>query len=285
MHEACHAGTVYPTANKIIRAFACCFGTGGTQLWTYSHLRHHNVTNDDTDPDCDQHVALRYKSQLPLKAYHKFQIFYSTFMYMLTGLVFHSDNILPAPKMYKGIVRIPPPKSAAVAWFNRLCSLTFVLLQFVLPVYVTGSARNIMVFYACSPPIVLFTTMIFQVNHLTLNLEERSARHQWGGGVGKKPAVKQDWAIDQIRMSNDFCLSNRFMTHFTGGLNYQIEHHLFPTLNHWAYPRVGAVLRTLCAEKGVPYFSYSTFLEGALDHYALLKLRGTQPQFEDKKAL
>jgi linoleoyl-CoA desaturase len=281
MHEASHSGTPHTMVNKVATIFACIFGTAGTRRWVFYHLRHHGITNEEEDPDCALHVALRLRDDLPAYFFHKIQHLYAPFLYMTAGMQFHLDNIVPTPKMYQGRVPIPDARPEDV-WPARLWSVIFIVVHFVLPIYVTSSYYNFLVWYTMAAVVSVILVFLLQTNHNTLNLEERTQRHEWGGGVGKTQTIKQDWAIDQIRMSNNFAIDSRFLTHFSGGLNYQIEHHLFPTLNHWSYPRVGAVLRTLCAEKGVPYFAYPTFLAASIDHLALLKLRSVRSSLKQQ---
>ena len=48
------------------------------------------------------------------------------------------------------------------------------------------------------------------------------------------------WAVHEVETTVDFCPRNAVLTWMLGGLNYQIEHHLFPRVPHTHYPRIAA---------------------------------------------
>lgn len=45
---------------------------------------------------------------------------------------------------------------------------------------------------------------------------------------------------------------------FTGGLNLQIEHHLFPAISFVHYPAIAKIVRDECEKRGIPYAHYDT---------------------------
>ena len=78
-----------------------------------------------------------------------------------------------------------------------------------------------------------------------------------------------NWAAIQCRTSVNWDLDSFFWTHFSGGLNHQIEHHLFPSICHIHYPAIRPIVEETCREFGVPYVAYpslgSAFM-GTLNH-------------------
>jgi linoleoyl-CoA desaturase len=61
---------------------------------------------------------------------------------------------------------------------------------------------------------------------------------------------------------------------FTGGLNFQVEHHLFPKVSHIHYYKISQIVRDLCKKYNVTYNEYPTFLDAFKSHIAHLKVVG-----------
>jgi linoleoyl-CoA desaturase len=89
--------------------------------------------------------------------------------------------------------------------------------------------------------------------------------------------VDDEWAVHQVRATMNFSPRNPVINWFTGGLNYQIEHHLFPRYCHLIYPKLAPIVEQTCREFGVPYHSNSSFLSSLADHYRSLKAFGRPP--------
>jgi len=78
------------------------------------------------------------------------------------------------------------------------------------------------------------------------------------GAGGRATPAADSWAREQVETSNNFCLASRWATLLSNGLNYQIEHHLFPGLNHEHLPLIAPVVRATCREFGVHYKEFAT---------------------------
>jgi linoleoyl-CoA desaturase len=68
--------------------------------------------------------------------------------------------------------------------------------------------------------------------------------------------MEHEWAIHQLKTTANFATGNRFISWWVGGLNYQIEHHLFPRISHIHYPAISAIIRNACAEFNIPYLEH-----------------------------
>ena len=118
---------------------------------------------------------------------------------------------------------------------------------------------------------------MFQVNHVT-----HDAKFYNSNSYGM---VNEDWAIVQTDGSTNFAAGSLFWNFFSGGLNHQIEHHLFPTISHVHYPEMSKIVKSTCKEFNVKYHSYSSFWEAVGGHINLLKELGNlgvkyEPKFE-----
>ena len=72
----------------------------------------------------------------------------------------------------------------------------------------------------------------------------------------------------QVVTAQNFGTDSLFCFYFSGGLNYQIEHHLFPSINHCHLPALSPGVRRICKKFGVPYNHVSGYGEALADHFA-----------------
>jgi linoleoyl-CoA desaturase len=89
--------------------------------------------------------------------------------------------------------------------------------------------------------------------------------------------VNQNWYIHQLETTANFSNNKSFFSWFIGGLNYQIEHHLFPTICHVHYHDLSKIVKKTALEYNVPYHASNTFLGALNHHYKHLKLMGKKP--------
>lgn len=80
----------------------------------------------------------------------------------------------------------------------------------------------------------------------------------------------RSWAKHQIITTINFCNDSYFWTIFTGYLNYQIEHHLFPSVCSEHYPALQRIVKAHCRRYGVPYQEIHTYMNGFNQHVKLL---------------
>jgi len=86
--------------------------------------------------------------------------------------------------------------------------------------------------------------------------------------------VARGWGAAQVATSADFAHGSWFWTHVSGGLNYQVVHHLFPGICHTHYPAIAPIVLDTCAEFKIPYKVYPTFWSALVAHFAHLKVMG-----------
>jgi linoleoyl-CoA desaturase len=86
--------------------------------------------------------------------------------------------------------------------------------------------------------------------------------------------MESAWAVHQVETTVDFARNNRLWTWYLGGLNFQIEHHLFPRVCHTHYPALSRIVELVCKEYGVRYGVHRTFFDGVKAHYRWLKEMG-----------
>jgi linoleoyl-CoA desaturase len=85
---------------------------------------------------------------------------------------------------------------------------------------------------------------------------------------GNKTA--HSWAVLQLKTTANFATKSKFITWFVGGLNFQIEHHLFPNISHIHYPKIAEIVKKTAEEMKLPYYEYRTFWQATKAHFQYL---------------
>jgi linoleoyl-CoA desaturase len=113
----------------------------------------------------------------------------------------------------------------------------------------------------------LVLSVVFQLAHCVEEAEFPMPREDTG-------RMEAAWAAHQVQTTVDFARDNRLLSWFTGGLNFQIEHHLFPQVCHVNYPKLAELVESTCREFGLRYAEHRTFLAGVVSHFRWLRRMG-----------
>ena len=89
--------------------------------------------------------------------------------------------------------------------------------------------------------------------------------------------VETAWAVHQLKTTANFAMRNKVISWFVGGLNFQVEHHLFPRVSHVHYPAISKLLMQKCKEFNLPYNTYDTMTEALISHFKVMKMLGQKP--------
>jgi linoleoyl-CoA desaturase len=243
--------------------------------WKLQHnVMHHTYTNvHDEDEDISPRGVLRLEPHAPWKRIHKYQFVYAWFLYGLMTLVwlfykdfyrivkYHKSGlakkqnanivnewiILIATKLlYIGYIFVIPTVFTALLWWQ-------VLLGIVIMHYIAG----------------FLLAIIFQPAHVI----EGTSYPLPDADL----TLENNWTVHQLLTTSNFGNKSRWFTWYVGGLNFQIEHHLFPNICHVHYSKVSAIVKETALEFGLPYRSARTFAEALISHARILKQLGQQP--------
>jgi linoleoyl-CoA desaturase len=86
--------------------------------------------------------------------------------------------------------------------------------------------------------------------------------------------MEDSWAVHQLLNTTNFSPGSKVTAWFIGGLNYQIEHHLFPQICHIHYPKISAIVAETAREYNLPYNVQKTFIHAIWEHGRMLKVLG-----------
>ncbi|MHB1277052.1 MAG: fatty acid desaturase family protein [Bacteroidia bacterium] len=275
MHDAQH-GAYSPEkwVNKYIGKILDLIG-GYSLTWKIQHNQlHHTYTNIyGLDEDIDSIKLLRFSPIQALQSYHRYQYLYVWFFYMLMTLFWMTV------KDYRQIISYRDQNLLAkynvsfkqAVWRITLYKIFYYGYIVVLPILFSGMpwyyviAGFLMMHFISG----LFLSCVFQPAHVVETSAFAAPHHTEGKG-----AMENSWAIHEVENTTDFAPDNHFLTWYIGGLNYQIEHHLFTGICHVHYPKLAPIVKDVAHEFGIPYRVEPTFRKALKEHVNMLKLLG-----------
>lgn len=271
-HDASHGGlSAHPWVNRL---FAHTFTLIGANAynWGVSHnVVHHTFTNiPEADGDLYPVPLMRFNPGMELRPIHRYQHLFAWSLYCLTSLMwvtkkdfrhFFQDKLIiyekPKPPLFEYFILFGGKIAYYVAIFGLpmwLLSLPFwkVLIGFIAMHLVAG----------------FMLATVFQLGHLV----EGTAFPSVAGG-----RLQESFASHQCQTSANFACQSFLASWITGGLNCQIEHHLFPRVCHIHYPKLAPIVKKTAEEFGVQYIEYPSFAAALRSHYRTMKRLGQQP--------
>lgn len=268
IHDALHGAL---TKNKRLNRFlGYWFDFNGTSsaIWKVTHnMLHHTYTNiPGYDDDINKAILLRLSPTDKLYKFHRYQCYYAPILYALLcfNWVFWSDYKWFYIEWRKGKV-----DNRELLIFLGLKAANFIVFLGLPLVYLSLPWWQILIGYSCmhiAAGIVIST--VFQLAHIVEKVQYDEPK--------KDGNMKHDWVMHEMMTTANFGTSNRLLTALTGGLNFQIEHHLFPYVSHIHYADISKILRDLCKERGVPYNEHKTFTSAVMSHFRALKKLGRE---------
>lgn len=260
MHDGGHKSfSKYPWINTLAAHFLNALG-GSAYFWQVKHnINHHTYTNiEGMDSDIDVKPFMRLHEGQPLRPYHRFQHIYWIILYGISYLawIFYEDF----QKYFSGrISKISPSKKLTagqhiIFWSTKTF---YVLFYMALPIYSVGWLSWLIGFLIITFVCGVVISIVFQLAHVVQGTEFFSVQ---GGDQ------EHNWAIHQVRSTADFATKNRFLHWMLGGLNFQVEHHLFPRISHIHYPVIARYVKQTCSEYGIIYHEYKSMLSAVISH-------------------
>ncbi len=273
MHDSCHGA--FSDNSKVNDFFGYSLNFLGAEsyFWRTKHnVLHHTYTNvDGVDDDIFKPPFLRMSPNQPYNQLHKYQRNYMLFLYGVSTLfwVFFMDfNKYFTNKIYTTDLPKRTFKNHLTFWVTKLFYVSFYI---AFPIYMLGFGKFIIgyLFYNFVMGVVL--SVVFQLAHVVEGAVYADAQEN---GI---LAIDEDWAIYQMKTTFDFCPDNKFITWAVGGLNFQVEHHLFPKVSHVHYPAIRKIVREIAAKHGVQHNEFSTFSEAINSHFNMMHKLGQVP--------
>ena len=280
MHDANHSAySKNKYVNMVLGKLILLVG-GSDVNWRIQHnVLHHKYTNvSGMDEDIDIDPLMRFSPSQKLLKGHRFQFIYAWFLYGLMTLMWATTKDYAQWKRYKKKDLIKTQNLSTKSFLWTLISTKTLYLSLTLGLPIIFSALpwwgTIIGFVAMHFVAGLTLAAIFQPAHVvpTSSFEKPS----------KEGNIELGWAANQMMNTANFAPKARLFSWYVGGLNYQIEHHLFPNICHVHYRKISAIVRETAFEYNLPYYSYKTFAEALGGHAKMLYNLG---RYEDAPAI
>jgi linoleoyl-CoA desaturase len=274
MHDANHGSySTRPKLNDFIGLSANALGASSF-FWKQKHnIIHHTYTNvDGIDDDIAKSPIIRQCESQKWVPAHKIQHLYLLPIYALSSIfwIFFMDfTKYFTRKIYTTEAWKLSTKNHIIFWATKACYLTFYIL---LPIKVWGFLPWLAGFFAMHAVMGLTLSLVFQLAHVVENTEFEHI------ALDETKHIETAWAEHQIKTTANFAMNNKVISWFVGGLNYQIEHHLFPKVSHVHYPAISKIVMAKCAEFNLPYNQYRTMFGALASHFRVMKYLGKKPE-------
>lgn len=242
---------------------------GSSYIWHWKHaVFHHTYVNiSGHDSDIDLGILARLAPLQKRLGVHRWQHYYLWVLYGVTVLRWHLYGDFR--DMITGRIGdrpFPRPRGWDLVFFIG-GKVVFFTLAFGLPL-AFHSPGSVILFYALAAAVAgLLLALVFQMAHVVEEAAFPSACADSG-------VVESAWAVHQLETTVDFARDNRVLGWLVGGLNFQIEHHLFTRVCHIHYPALAGVVEETCREFGVKYAAHRSFGSGIASHYRWLRRMG-----------
>jgi linoleoyl-CoA desaturase len=264
MHDGSHGSySTSPTVNRWMARSIDLLG-GSSFVWQRKHnLLHHTWPNvEGVDDDVDTGGLARLSPEQPRRFHHRFQHVYMWPLYCFLAVKWQlwDDFATLATGRMSGRP-FPRPRGSELAVFV-LGKLVFFTLAFVVPLTQHPAWTVVLGYLLASSTAGLTLSVVFQLAHCVPEAE-----------TGRELS---SWATRQVQSSVDFARGNRLLGWYVGGLNMQIEHHLFPQVCHLHYRAIAPVVEATCREWGVRYPSHPTFRAAVAAHFRQLQALGAR---------
>lgn len=269
MHDACHGSySSKKWLNNILGLSLNAIG-GNAFFWKQKHnVLHHTYTNiTGADDDIAQSKLLRQSPAQEWKPFHRYQHIYVTVAYALT--LFMWVGVRDFEKYFTRKIHNTPLQPMSVNehitfWVSKALYLVFYVL---IPILCVGPLAWLIGYLTMGIVTGVVISYVFQLAHAVEGPEFDSV------GIDDK-MIETEWAVHQIKTTANFAPHNKFISWAVGGLNYQIEHHLFPRVSHIHYPALSKIVKDHCQQFQLPYHSFPTVSHAIGSHLRTMKHLG-----------
>ncbi|MFD2162349.1 fatty acid desaturase family protein [Paradesertivirga mongoliensis] len=267
MHEGGHGSFSKHKWLNDISAYSLNALGGTIYFWKQRHnIEHHTYTNiEGLDHDIDIKFMRMHAEQRKRK-YHKFQHLYWVLLYGISYIVwilyqdfekyFRIKNDPAAKKLTR--------KEHLIFWATKFLYLTVYL---IIPCIMVGVVNAFTGFLIAAIICGFCISMVFQLAHVVegTNFPEPDIASN---------KIAREWAIHQVSTTANFATKSRLVSWFLGGLNFQVEHHLFPGISHIHYPYINRIIKETCTEFNITYLEHKTIARAFMSHLVHLRKLG-----------
>ena len=256
MHDANHGGySKNRFVNKIL-GLTLNFLGGSAKNWRIQHNKlHHTFTNiHDMDPDVGPVPILRFSPDTPMLKVHKFQHIYAWFFYGLMSLSWATIKEFRQTADFKKRGLINSKEYVSLMAEMIIWKIIYYLYLLVLPMILIPNLSFgfwFLGFFTMHFVAGFILGAIFQTAHIMPD-----CAYPQPDDTGN---IETNWIIHQLQTTSNYAPNSKLFSWFVGGLNFQVEHHLFPTICHVHYKNISKIVKAKAEEYKLPYYSQKNF--------------------------
>lgn len=279
MHDANHgAYSKSANINKWMGWTIQLAGVGVTNWKLQHNILHHTYTNVvPLDEDIRDRGVVKLSPHAKAGKAHQFQWIYAFFFYSILTLYWFllKDFFQYIGFQKSGVNRLSKSENRTMLASLIATKIVYIGCFFVLPVIVLDFAFwEVLCGFICMHLVSgMVLTVIFQLAHSVEGTSHPT--------IDERGMIANTWAIHQLETTVNFAPNNRWLSWYIGGLNFQIEHHLFPKICHVHYPVIAPIVKQTAAEFGLSYNENPTFFSAVHSHIQSLKRFGKLPDPND----
>ena len=271
MHDGLHGSTSKKGwLNDLMGSTIYLLGST-TINWKVQHnVLHHTFTNiNGMDEDIESKSALRLSIHSPLKKIHRYQYIYAFFLYSLMIVRKLVNDFFQLYRYNKqGLTkqqnRKPKWEYAKLISSKLIFFFTAIGFPLLFSDFTWWQILLGFVIMLCTGGFIM--AIVFQMAHVVEGVEQPLPTSE-----GK---IENEWAIHQLQTTSNFARNNHFINWFVGGLNFQVEHHLFPNISHIHYRKISFIVERTAREFGLPYNMHPSLGGAIASHTRMLKSLG-----------
>lgn len=272
MHDANHgAYSKNEQVNRWLGKILNLIG-GYAPTWKIQHnILHHSYTNiQGYDEDIHPPGFMRFTPDEERKPIHRFQHIYAWFFYGLMTFTWITSKDFAALYRYKkmGLTKTENVNFNALLLECIASKIFYYTTVLVLPLLIIDISWWLIPIFIFIKHFIagLALAMIFQPAHVVPETNFHATPEDL--------SIENNFAIHQMETTANFAPKSRILYWLVGGLNYQVEHHLFPNICHVHYKKLSKIVRETAEEFNVPYNTHSTFFRAIVFHNRMLKSLG-----------
>lgn len=266
MHDAGHNSFSENKTINTIFSYSLNLLGGNIYFWKMKHnIAHHTYTNIDGEDHDIEIKFMRIHHDQQLKKHHKYQKLYFIFLYSISYMawIFYQDY----EKYFRQRMGVKstekfnfPVREKVIFWVSKVVHTTIFLL---IPILMVGVAKTLICLLISYVVCGLCLAIVFQLAHVVEQTDFKTVEEN---------KIEEEWMIHQLQSTANFSTKNPILTWLLGGLNFQVEHHLFPKVSHIHYPALNKIVQETCRANDISYFEYPSIFKAFRSHFNVIKL-------------
>lgn len=273
MHDAVHGSySKKEWVNKILGGTMYLLGSNVFNWKIQHNYLHHAYTNiEGFDQDIASRGPIRLSEHAPLKKIHHYQYIHAFFFYGLMTISKLTKDFTQLLEFNKAGISRQHHVNPTVEYLKMVLVKIMYLFVFIgLPILITPFSwwQVLLGFFIMHWTSGCILSTVFQMAHVVEGTEQPLPNAE---GI-----IEGEWVVHELRTTSDFARNNLFLNYYAGGLNFQIEHHLFPNICHIHYRKIAPIVERTAREFGFNYNLKPTFMHALKSHIRRLKELGTQ---------